>query len=256
MKGKVRDETGDILTPTHTTRHGKRKRYYVSNRLISGGADPTGWRLPAAAFETAVVNAIAGHLEDHGKRHAVLNEDDVSKSNDASKAVIALAERLRTEGCKDAAPLIRAVTLDKQKLDIKLDRAAVAAATGLNGTILKQALCNISTTFACKRRGVETRIVAGQAAPEPDQTLIRGLRNAHAWSDALRSGEPLKDRAQRAGHSERYIRRITSLISLAPRLQAAILDGTQPAHLNLETLVRGNIPLDWTHQDRLFGSHS
>ena len=28
---KVRDETGDRLTPTHTTRHLRRLRYYVSN---------------------------------------------------------------------------------------------------------------------------------------------------------------------------------------------------------------------------------
>ena len=39
LTGKLRDETGDRLTPTHTQRHGRRLRYYVSNRLISGGTD-------------------------------------------------------------------------------------------------------------------------------------------------------------------------------------------------------------------------
>lgn len=102
----------------------------------------------------------------------------------------------------------------------------------------------------------ETRIVAGNTVPEPDQTLIRALQNAHAWAHALKAGEGLRRLAQRVGHSERYIRRVTSLISLSPKLQCAILDGTQPAELNLETLVRGNIPLNWAHHDRLFGTDS
>ncbi|QXT39079.1 recombinase family protein [Gymnodinialimonas ceratoperidinii] len=44
LLGKVKDETGDRLTPTHTQRHGRRLRYYVSNRLVSGGQDPDGLR--------------------------------------------------------------------------------------------------------------------------------------------------------------------------------------------------------------------
>jgi hypothetical protein len=107
---------------------------------------------------------------------------------------------------------------------------------------LSDTLCRIDIPMTCKRRGVEMRIVAGERSPAPDQTLIRALRNAHQWADALKSAEPLKHLAQRVGHSERYIRRITSLISLSPKIQTAILDGKQPAELTLETLVRGNIP--------------
>src|SRR5690606_23639643 len=44
LTGKLRDETGDRLTPTHSLKAGKRHPYYVSNRLISGGPDPSGWR--------------------------------------------------------------------------------------------------------------------------------------------------------------------------------------------------------------------
>ncbi|QFT71764.1 recombinase family protein [Ruegeria sp. THAF33] len=255
LKGKVRDETGDILTPTHTNRHGKRQRYYVSNRLISGGADPTGWRLPAATFETAVIKAITAHLRDHARRHDVLRACDVARSDTDATAVLKLAARLDAEGCKHAVPLIRAVRLEQCTLAVELDPSAVAEAIDGSAASLSARLCTFTAPLTCKRRGVEMRIVAGDSRPEPDQTLIRALRNAHIWADALKSGEPLKNLAQRIGHSERYVRRITSLISLSPRLQGAILEGTQPAELNLEALVRSNIPLDWTHQDRLFGSN-
>lgn len=48
--GKLFDETGDRLRPSHTkTRPGKRLRNYISHRLIakSGEKDLNGWQLPA-----------------------------------------------------------------------------------------------------------------------------------------------------------------------------------------------------------------
>jgi len=51
LTGKLCDEAIDQLTPTHTQRHGRRLRYHVSNRLISGGTDPGGWRIPAVALQ-------------------------------------------------------------------------------------------------------------------------------------------------------------------------------------------------------------
>ena len=48
LVGKVYDKTGDRLTPSRSKKSsGRVIRYYYSNRLISGGADPTGWRLRA-----------------------------------------------------------------------------------------------------------------------------------------------------------------------------------------------------------------
>ena len=46
LTGKLTDETGDRLTPTHTVKGARRYHYYVSNRLICGPPDLTGWRLP------------------------------------------------------------------------------------------------------------------------------------------------------------------------------------------------------------------
>ena len=57
--GKLFDETGDRLTPSHTkTRAGIRLRYYISHRLVakSGEANPGGWRLPAEELERKVAD--------------------------------------------------------------------------------------------------------------------------------------------------------------------------------------------------------
>lgn len=97
------------------------------------------------------------------------------------------------------------------------------------------------------------KIIAGEREPVPDPTLKRALHNAHIWTDQLKTGETLNEVAARAGKTESYIRRITPLAFLSPRIQAAIMDGTQPVELTLESLVRSSLPLDWSAQEKLLG---
>jgi hypothetical protein len=40
---------------------------------------------------------------------------------------------------------------------------------------------------------------------------------------------------------------------LAPEITRSILDGTQPARLNLADLMQRDIPVDWAEQRRAFG---
>jgi hypothetical protein len=64
--GKLFDETGDRLTPSHASKRGFRHRYYVSHRLVkqSGVPDPSGWRLPARPLEQAIVGTLLAALRD------------------------------------------------------------------------------------------------------------------------------------------------------------------------------------------------
>ena len=61
LAGRLFDETGDRLTPSHSKKKRRRYRYYVSRRLIEGSAsDATspgsgGWRLPAKQLEDTVM---------------------------------------------------------------------------------------------------------------------------------------------------------------------------------------------------------
>ena len=66
LAGKLFDETGDRLTPSHTKKkNGQRLRYYVSRRLIqhSGQKDLSGWRLPTPMLEQTVVHLIRQHVD-------------------------------------------------------------------------------------------------------------------------------------------------------------------------------------------------
>lgn len=75
---------------------------------------------------------------------------------------------------------------------------------------------------------------------------------AHVRACALRSGKSHINLARETGHSRPRIRARIPLVFLAPRIQAAILDGRQPVHLSVALLIREDIPMDWAEQVQLF----
>ena len=253
LLGKFRDETGDRLTPTHTNKKGRRIRYYVSNGLVSGRPRADAWRLPAKQFEDAVAGATAEHLARHAQLRSVLNDGSANAMETASQRAEALVQRINRSVIKAVAHCIAEGTIAKDTIKIHLEASTVAACLDLGRTNLNPALLVIKTKFTCRRRGQETKIVAGEATPEPDRTLVKALRNAHVWAEALKTGTPIKDIARANKCSDSYARRIIPLATLSPKLQSAILDGTLADHITLETFIRADIPLDWKDQEARFG---
>jgi hypothetical protein len=75
--GKLFDESGQGLTPSHVIKNGRRYRYYISRHLIIGPADKnkTGWRLPAQEIEQVTVKAVRSILSNHNVINACSNND-------------------------------------------------------------------------------------------------------------------------------------------------------------------------------------
>ncbi len=252
LLGKFRDETGDRLTPTHTNKNGRRIRYYVSNGLVSGKPRPDAWRLPAKQFEDAVAGAMAEHLARHAQLRSVLRGGSANAMESASQRAETLAKAINRSGIKTVAHCLANGVIAQDTIDIHLDASAVADCLDLEQSNLNPGLLVTKTKFTCRRRGQETKIVAGEAKPEPNQTLVKALRNAHAWAEALKSGTPIKDIARANRCSDSYARRVIPLATLSPKLQSAILEGTLPDHITLETFIRADIPLGWTDQEARF----
>jgi len=160
---------------------------------------------------------------------------------------------MRKGGASAAAHLIASGEVSPHSLRISLHRETLAARLELAPDHLDPALLDITAPFACRRRGVEMRIVAGERHPAPDSAMIRALQLAHRWAGMLKAGRQLKEIADREGFSESYVGRIIPIATLSPKIQVAIVTGSQPLELNLETLVRTRLPLDWSEQERRFG---
>lgn len=252
LTGKLRDEAGDLLTPTHTQRHGRRFAYYVSNRLIAGGTDPSGWRLPAPALESNLCLIVVGHLRRTAAGHGLLSVPDARGANGLLDRATVFADRVASNSALFGS-LIASGTLAPGHLHLLLDREVIAAGLEVATAALSDQLLVLTCPLALRRRGVETKIIAGETIPAPDQVLQRTLAEAHVWARALRSGISLIDLARATGHSKPYIRARLPLAFLAPRVQAAILDGRQPAELSVSQIIREDLPMDWAEQARIFG---
>lgn len=252
LLGKLRDETGDLLPPTHTQRHGRRIRSYISTRLVSGGPDDTSWRLPAKTLEVAVARAITRHLSNASQRHALLTSGTIAETEAAADKVAAIAQAIESEGIARVAGWIQVIHLIREAMTISLSQDALSSELGIPAANLNSDLRTYETPLSLRRRGVEAKLIVGDRTPEPDKTLLRALRKAHHWADLQKAGSALKEIAKRDKVSESYIRRITLLATLSPALQSAIASGTQPVDLTLETLVHCQIPMRFADQERVF----
>jgi site-specific DNA recombinase len=83
--------------------------------------------------------------------------------------------------------------------------------------------------------------------------LIKALRDAHRWLDALLSDPrlTLKSIASREGKTVRSIRMTLSLAFLAPEIVKAAVEGRLPRGFGLKRLI--DLPMAWADQWRTLG---
>jgi site-specific DNA recombinase len=94
---------------------------------------------------------------------------------------------------------------------------------------------------------------ARAANPNPRLVgLLRKARQAQAVLDQRASGH-VNELAAKIGCHPKKFTSLVRLNYLAPDIIASILDGTQPAHINCNTLRTYELPMDWTLQRKLLG---
>ena len=90
-------------------------------------------------------------------------------------------------------------------------------------------------------------------APRPrvDNAMVKALARAFRWRKMLKEGVhgTLEDLARAKALAPSYVSRVLRRTLLAPEIVQAILDGRQPAELQLDDLLEG-FPLEWREQQR------
>ena len=246
LAGKVFDDRGRRLTPSHTSRGSRRFRYYVSRDLIrkSGNTNVDGLRLPAKTLEDAVAASLSKYLSEcQGELSAGQNTSvtEISKRTNTLEALAKSDQETRLA-------TIQKVVVEPGKLTIT---AALARSEGDAG--VDESLVTFVAPFTHRRRGVETKLILSDQAPTPDANLQKNLGRALAWLEDIHAGVRMEEIAARENVSSRFIRDRLQMAFLSPKIMDAILKGTQPAHLTSNTCVRADVPLDCSEQERLFG---
>ena len=85
--------------------------------------------------------------------------------------------------------------------------------------------------------------------PRVNNTLVKAIVRAHRWRDKLETGNyaTVRDLAKAEAIDEVYLGRVLRLTLLSPTLIEAILEGRQPATLELDDLLK-QFPVEWGRQ--------
>lgn len=211
--GKLFDETGDPLTPSHAVKNGRRYKYYTSRALIrDSGETSQGWRLPAGEVEGAI-------------RLAMQNDPDWRIAKIA-------------EGAAALDPLDKV-----DRVDIMSDHLLITYFGS------DDSLAQIEAPLTMARRGVETKFVlAGIDTGKPDTTLARRIVRAMHWIDQIRAGQPISQIAEAEGVTSEFVTQNINAGLLSPAILNAVVAGRQPPHLTAKLLTLIRLPDIWSEQ--------
>lgn len=136
--GKLFDETGDRLTPSHANKKGIRHRYYVSRRLIEGTTNKQltgsinndrtindGWRLPARPLEEAIARLIHERLTSSDFTKLIIKNLSPAKAAMRIERTKQLATAITTKPAK-AAQLTKSIQIKPGHITITLDPNQIA----------------------------------------------------------------------------------------------------------------------------------
>lgn len=231
LAGKIFDALGEPMSPaTACGKFGKRYRYYVSAALQKGGVAK-----PKTEGEEPILRISADALESQ---------------------LAALMTRLVPGYAKPPLSLPIRVEVHAQAIHLTLPKSACAGIQALlspderlgEDMVNPDALRLIASVRIRNRRGRTVVRAASIRASTKDPVLIGALQRAHAMIDLDSRYLPVCKKSPES----QYGRRLIALALLAPDLQRAILDGTQPADLTLDHLMAKPLPCDWAAQRQLF----
>jgi len=171
LVGKLFDETGDRLTPSHSQKNGKRLRYYISRRLVADRRrkHPDAWRLPARDMEAGIARCLRNHLLKPAALSNLVDDLSASEIPDLQVKLQNIANDCDPDSATTSwTPLPRRVDLAQGSITLRLDRKVMAEHLDINSDRINAQARRITATFQMQRRGVEAKIIMGAATSQVD----------------------------------------------------------------------------------------
>lgn len=230
IAGRIFDDCGHRMTPSHARKGTIKYRYYISSALLQGQSENAGAvrRVPANEIETVVANSLRKHLgHDAEEDNAALIRDHVAQ-----------------------------VEVRSDRLIIELVNGKGSDPTRKRGR--KRIEVPWRKTPSTRRREILPPDSAGTQAARPIRSenrvlLIASIARGRRWLNELLadSNTNVESIAAREGCSVRKINMTISLAFLAPHLVKAAIDGRLPHGMGVTRLC--DLPAEWSRQHRLLG---
>src|SRR6202046_2583269 len=251
LAGKLFDDRGNRMSPSHAAKGGRRGRYYVSQAVLQARKHEAGSlpRGPALEIERRVTEAVRaassasnrqGWQELHQPRasgHGASADSPAARPSDDDATVRAAIERVVISRTTMEGELAEGMASDDQ------NRILIIPWT--------PPLHHRSREII---QGEGERPCAmGPMRTEARAVLTDALRDAHLWLDELSTSpnQTIESLAAREGKTERWIRRTISLTFLCPALVKDAIDGRLPRGFGVKRLM--DLPMAWPEQYSALG---
>jgi site-specific DNA recombinase len=208
LAGRIFDDRGNRMTPTHTNKNGARYRYYISHALLQKRNDETAslMRVPAQEIEEAVTKALRDRVNDSGA-------DERSSITDRE-----LVERL-----------VDRIIITSQMIEIQLRQEEAGASRSAIPAVLK---VRWKGPEVSNTKGILHSPLAGPPMIARNRdVLLTAIAKARAWIADLAEGRVVSvaEIAKREGKVERHIRLLAPLAFVSPQFVSGIIDGHVPS---------------------------
>jgi site-specific DNA recombinase len=259
LAGRVFDDQGRRLEPSHTKKGWKRYRYYVQQLGEDGAAAlQRAVRIPAPEMELAVIRAIAEFLRDEQRLLMLIGTTSTSNARQRIAAAAALAKRLEdgpvVEQMAILVSLAQRVVFTGDELVVSLDVATLELPP-------QDSSPTIRVPIVLKRVGLAVKLIVRgpdeDAAGNVDPRLVALLVKARRWFEALSTGQHpgVLSLAQANGLASSDVTNTIYLAFLAPDLVHRIVQGGQPGWLGTKRLLAmAPLSMDWAEQRRVFAT--
>jgi DNA invertase Pin-like site-specific DNA recombinase len=235
LTGRIFDDHGNRMSPSHSNKLGVRYRYYVSHAILQQRRDEVGsvGRVPAIEIEKLVLDGVRSHLASEGE----------------AEADYAITDRDLIE------QRVHSITVKPRGLEVSLlamDRASDDEPQPDNLPMTVITLPWTSRGFVAVKGVIHSPAAARPVLKaESRDALLTAIAKARRWINDLRQGRTatFAEIARQEGQVERHIRLLAPLAFVSPRIVSAIVEGTAPADLTVTGLARA-LPFSWAEQDQ------
>jgi DNA invertase Pin-like site-specific DNA recombinase len=274
LTGLIRDAEGNLFTPSHTRKKGRKYTYYVSQSVIRyPGTHPDGpIRLPAQDIESKIVRKLQAFLHSGHNVYDQLRrpEDDAAFLQRLVKAGHDLLKNFekqsRTEFRGLFVQILNQVVVRQSSIDLFISKSRLRnyLAGEPSGELTKARsddpadVIQLTLPSTLKRCGMDVRFVippdSALTPTAPKKALVNAIARAHEWYGWVTTGEASGPTAiaRRTGLNERYVSKVFRYALLAPDIAQAILEGRHPEDLSFKKLWH-NLPLEWVEHRRALG---
>jgi DNA invertase Pin-like site-specific DNA recombinase len=229
LAGRLFDDRGNRMSPSHTHKRGIKYRYYLSSALLDGRPANAGSvsRVPAVVIEMRVAEAVRKHL-------------NLDESIDDSAIIKAHVTR---------------VDIQTEQLVVRL------SATQKRGRPTDNVLHVPWRKIPSVRRREILLPANGSSQPQDPRpirsetraTLVAAIARGRCWLDEIIADPNVTTEsiAKREGCSPRKVNKTISLAFLAPDLVKAAIEGALPHGMGVARLF--DLPAEWSRQHQMLG---